>query len=180
LLDELRGTKFFTKLDLQSGYHQVHIAADDIEKTAFCTHHDHFEFLVMSFKLTNAPATIQALMNEVLQDFTQLFVLVFFDDILVYSRSWSEHLQHVRAVLQWLRDNQLAVKHSKCSFGAMVVAYLAHVISTQGVAMDTEKVEVVQARSLPQTMHAMRNFLGLIGYYHKFIRSYGDIAAPLT
>jgi hypothetical protein len=177
VVDELRGARFFTKLDLQSSYHQVRMVADDVEKTAFRTHHGHFEFLVMLFGLTNALATFQALMNEVLKDFTRSFVLVFFDAILVYSHSWSEHLQHVRAILQRLRDNQLAVKRSKCSFDEMVVAYLGHVISAQGVTMDAEKVEAVEAWSPPWTV---RGFLSLTSYYHKFNRSYGNITTPMT
>jgi hypothetical protein len=115
LLDELRGAKFFTKLDLRSGYHQVRMVETDIEKTTFRNHHGHFEFLVMPFELMNTPATFQSLMNDVLQDFTRSFVLVFFDDILIYNHSWSEHLHHVQAVLHWVRNNQLAVKRSKCS-----------------------------------------------------------------
>jgi hypothetical protein len=149
LLDELRGARFFTKLDLRSGYHQVRMDAADIEKTAFRTHHGHFEFLVMPFSLTNAPATFQALMNDVLHDFIRVFVLVFFDDILIFSDSWSSHLQHVRAVLQRLQEHSLAVKRSKCSFGATTVQYLGHVISVQGVAMYADKVEAVCAWPLP-------------------------------
>jgi hypothetical protein len=151
LLDKQSGTKFFTKLDLQSGYHQVRMAEVDIEKTAFRTHHEHFEFLVMPFGLTNASSTFQSLMNDVLQEFIRSFVLVFFDDILIYSRSWSENLQHVHAVLLWMHDNQLAVKRSKCSFDATAVAYLGHVIAAQGVTMDAKKVEAVQAWSPPRT-----------------------------
>jgi hypothetical protein len=98
LLDELRGTRFFTKLDLCSGYHQVRMHLSDINKTAFCTHHGHFEFLVMPFGLTNVPSTFQALMNDVMQPFIHNFVLVFFNDILVFSRSWSEYLQQVKLV----------------------------------------------------------------------------------
>jgi len=117
LLDELRGARFFTKLDLRSGYHQVLMHPDDIAKTAFRMHHGHFEFVVMAFGLTNAPSTFQAMMNGVLHDFLRRFVLVFFDDILIYSATWTEHLQHVRAVFNVLRANHLAIKQSKCTFG---------------------------------------------------------------
>jgi hypothetical protein len=115
----------------------------DIEKTTFRTRHGHFEFLVMSFGLTNAPATFQALMNDILQDFLRALMLVFFNDILIFSTSWSSHLQHVRAILLRLRQHGLAVKWSRCSFGASVVAYLGHIISEHGVAMDADKMEAV-------------------------------------
>ena len=145
LLDELRGAVFFTKLDLSSGYHQVRMFAADIDKTAFRTHHGHFEFLVMPFGLTNAPSTFQALMNEVLRPFLRRFVLVFFDDILIYSKTWSEHLQHVRAVFDTLRAHGLVLKRSKCSFGEKSMAYLGHIVTGDGVAMDQSKVAAVQA-----------------------------------
>ena len=156
----------------------MHLA--DVEKTAFRTHHGHFEFLVMPFGLSNAPATFQALMNDVLQPFLRRFVLVFFDDILIYSLSWSEHLQHVRLVLDALRANGLHLKRSKCAFGSRSVAYLGHVISAEGVAMDTAKVEAVASWSEPHSAQGVRGFLGLAGYYRKFIRDFGAIAAPLT
>jgi hypothetical protein len=119
-------------------------------------------------------------MNGVLQDYLRLFVLVFFDGILICSSSWFEHLQHVRVVLTTLRQHRLAVKQSKCIFGSQSVAYLGHVISASGVAMDPAKVEAVQAWPTPHTPRAFRGFLGLSGYYRKFIRDYGNIAGPLT
>jgi hypothetical protein len=143
LLDELNGAIFYTKLDLRLGYHQVRVHPDDIDKTAFRTHHGHFEFLVMPFGLSNAPSTLQALMNSVLGPFLRKFVLVFFDDILIYSNSWTEHIQHLKAVLKVLRANTLHVKRSKCSFATSTVSYLGHVISREGVAMDASKVESV-------------------------------------
>jgi hypothetical protein len=129
LLDELHGARFFTKLDLCSGYHQVRMHPDDIETMAFRTHHGHFEFLVMSFGLSNAPATFQALMNDVLSPYLRRFVLVFFDGILIYSSSWAEHLQHVSIIFNELRGHRLHLKRLKCSFGMTSVAYLGHVIS---------------------------------------------------
>lgn len=113
LLDELRGARFFTKLNLRNGYHQVRMNTDYIDKTAFRMHHGHFEFLVMPFGLTNAPFTFQAFMNEVLGPYLRRFVLVFFDDILIYSSTWAEHLQHIRAVLSTLREHALVLKQSK-------------------------------------------------------------------
>jgi hypothetical protein len=180
LLDELHGARFFTKLDLRSGYHQVRVHLDDVIKTAFCTHHGHFEFLVMSFGLSNAPATFQALMNFVLQPFLRRCVLIFFDDILIYSTSWTEHLQHLRAVLDVLRAHHLHIKRSKCEFAAPSVQYLGHVISADGVAMDSAKVDAVTTWPQPHSARGLCGFLGLTGYYQCFIKDFDSIAAPLT
>jgi len=156
------------------------MAEEDVAKTAFRTHQGLFEFLVMPFGLTNAPSTFQALMNLVLQPFLRRFVLVFFDVILIYSLSSAEHLRHVRLILRTLQEHSLYLKKSKCSFGSQSVAYLGHVISSDGVAMDAEKVNTIVSWPVPTSVRAVRGFLGLAGYYRRFIRNYGDITAPLT
>jgi hypothetical protein len=133
----------------------------------------------MPFGLTNAPVTFQSLMNTILKLYIRKFILVFYD-ILIYSSSWAEHLQHVKMVFALIGTNCLCVKRSKCVFGGTSVAYLGHIISAEGVAMDLDKVSAVHAWPQPRTLRALRGFLGLTGYYRKFIAQYGDVAIPLT
>ena len=149
----------FSKIDLRSGYHQLKIKAADVPKTAFRTRYGHYEFLVMPFGLTNAPAAFMDLMNRVFKSYLDTFVIVFIDDILVYSWSEEEHAEHLRIVLQTLRDKKLYAKFSKCEFWLEEVVFLGHVISAEGVYVDPKKIEAILSWKPPTSVHEVRRFL---------------------
>nr|AAQ56540.1 putative gag-pol polyprotein [Oryza sativa Japonica Group] len=180
LFDQLKGAIVFSKIDLRSGYHQLRIHEEDIPKTAFTTRYGLYEFTVMSFGLTNAPAFFMNLMNKVFMEYLDKFVVVFIDDILVYSQSEEDHQQHLRLVLRKLREHQLYAKLSKCEFWLSEVKFLGHVISAKGVAVDPETVTAVTDWKQPKTVTQVRSFLGLAGYYRRFIENFSKIARPMT
>ena len=180
LLDRLQGATVFSKLDLQSGYWQIRIKEDDIPKTAFRTRYGHFEWRVLPFGLTNAPATFQALMNNVLHDYLDKFVVVYLDDILIYSRTPEEHVHHLELVLQALEKHELYAGLDKCAFGMQEVDFLGHIVGSGGVRPDPTKVEAVCDWPTPTCVKDVRSFLGLTGFYRRFIRHYSHKALALT
>ncbi|GJV77461.1 putative reverse transcriptase domain-containing protein [Tanacetum coccineum] len=180
LFDQLQGSSVYSKIDLRSGYHQLRVREEDIPKTAFRTRYGHYEFQVMPFGLTNAPAVFMDLMNRVCKPYLDKFVIVFIDDILIYSRNEEEHASHLRIILELLRKEKLYAKFSKCDFWIHIVQFLGHLINNQGLHVDPAKIEAVKNWTSPATPTEVRQFLGLAGYYRRFIEGFSKIAKPLT
>ncbi len=180
LVDWLLGTKMFSRIDLCSGYYQFQIAKGDEEKTACRINYGSYKFLVMAFGLTNSPATFCTLMNEIFWEWLDDFVVVYMDDILVYSNSMEEHVEHLRKVFQKLRKNKLYAKFERCEFGVMEVDFLGHRITQEGLKMDDHKVKIILNWEPPRSVLTLRYFLRSASYYHKFIKNFAKVAMRLT
>jgi hypothetical protein len=180
LFDQLVGAQVFSKIDLRSGYHQIKICAKDIPKMAFMMRYGLYEYLVMTFGLTNVPAHFIYLMNSVFMPELDQFIMAFIDNILVYSKCMEEHEDHLRIVLQRLREHQLYAKFSKCEFWIKEVPFLGHVVSPKGIMVDPRKVKEILDWKPPTTVSEVRSSLGLVGYYRRFILNFSNIVKPVT
>ncbi|GKA22126.1 putative reverse transcriptase domain-containing protein [Tanacetum coccineum] len=172
LFDHLQGSSVYSKIDLRSSYHQLRVREEDIPKTAFRTRYGHYEFQVMPFGLTNAPAVFMDLMNRVCKPYLDKFVIVFIDDILIYSKSKQEHEEHLRIILELLKKEELYAKFSKCEFWIPKVQFLGHVIDSEGIHVDPAKIESIKDWTSPKSPTEIRQFLGLAGYYRRFIEGF--------
>jgi len=180
MLDMLSGLKFFSKIDLRSGYHQIRIRLGDEWKTAFKMREGLYEWLVMLFGLSNAPSTFMCLMNQVPKPFTGRFVVVYFDDVLIYSQSKSDHLEHLREVLTVLQQNKLYVNLTKCDFMTSSLLFLGFVVSAEGIKIDEGKIRAIREWPTPQNVSEVRSFHGLATFYRWFVRNFSRIVAPIT
>jgi hypothetical protein len=180
LLDQLKGTKYFNKIDLKSGYHQVPIEATDVWKTTFKSREGLFEWLVMPFSLTNALETFMRMMDDILRPFTNYFVVVYLDDILIFRRTWEDHLQHIEEVLCTLRQHKLYANLEKCAFGMKEIQYLGYIVNEQGVHVDPAKIQVIHDWPTPRTITELCSFLGLANFYRRFVLGFSNIAWALS
>jgi hypothetical protein len=179
LFDQLKGATVFSRIDLRSGYFQLKIREQDIPKLAFTTRYGLYEYTVMSFGLTNATAYFMIMMNKVFMEYLDKFVVVFIDDILIYSKDDKEHEEHLRLIMEKLREHKLYAKFSKCEFWLNKVGFLGHIVSAEEVAVDPSKVESVTEWESPKNAGDIQSFLGLAGYYRRFIENFSKIAKPM-
>jgi hypothetical protein len=180
LLDALHGAVYFTNIDWHTGYHQIKMREEDIPKTAFRCHYDHYELLVIPFRLTNAPATFQSCMNHVFNKKLRKHLLVFFDDFIIYGNMWEEHLQHVEHILTIMEGQSLYAKELKCEFGMTKVLYLGHIIRVKGVQVHQEKIKAIVEWPTPKTITKLRGFLGISTHCKMFVKGFSQLCAPLT
>jgi hypothetical protein len=180
MLDMLAGAKVFSKLDLHSGYHQIRIRPGDEWKTAFKTNEGLYEWLVMPFGHSNALSTFMRVMNQVLKPFISKFIVVYFDDILIYSQNTEEHLKHVREVLSVLRDNKLYLNLKKCTFLTDKLLFLGFIVGAEGIQADEEKVRAIREWLTPTIVEQVRSFHGLATFFRRFIRNFSSLVAPIT
>ena len=180
LLDSMGGCKYFTGLDLRQAYHQVKLLPSDVPKTAFRTPFGHFQFKTLSFGLTNAPATFQGVMNKIFAPYLNKFMVVYLDDICIFSKTYEEHLQHIELVLDVLQQNKLTMALFKCEFLKEELLFLGHIVNADGVQVDPVKIEAVQKYPRPKDIHQLRSFLGMANFFRRFVKGYSQIANPLT
>ena len=180
LFDQLKGAGVFSKIDMRSWYYQLRVKDVDVPKTTFRTRYGHYEFLLMPFRFTNAPTAFMDLLSRVFRPYLDQFVVVLIDDILVYSRDEQEHEQHLKIVLQTLRENKLYAKLSKCDFWLKEVSFLGHIVSVKGIRVDPAKIEAMVNWKLPRSVTEVRSFLDLAGYYRRFVKGFSVIASPPT
>ncbi|GBG86132.1 hypothetical protein CBR_g41036 [Chara braunii] len=179
LLDQVQGCKYFSKIDLKSDYHQIEVNPDDQYTTTFQTRYGHYEFIVMPFGLTNAPTTFQRCMNDLFRSWLDRFVVVYLDDILVFSKTPQEHEGHLRQVLEKLREANFKINAKKCEWAKTQVLYLGHVLDGDGIKPEDNKIAAIRDWLMPRTSTELQSFLGLANYYKKFVRNFSTIDAPL-
>nr|GEX17722.1 putative reverse transcriptase domain-containing protein [Tanacetum cinerariifolium] len=180
LFHQLHGSHYFSKIDLRSGYHQLRLHEEDIPKTAFRARYGHFEFTVMPLGLTNAPTVFTDLMNRVYKPYLDKFVIMFIDDISIYSKSKEDHEVHFKLALELLKKEKLFTKFSKCDFWLQEVHFLGHVVNSNCIHVDPSKIEVVKNWKAPKKTSETRSFMGLTGYYRHFVENISKIVKPLT